>query len=206
MAEALPKSKKTKEDGCFVSLIKGIGCFFFSFIFVSILLVIFGYYFIYPVMVGVSADPKLPEFDGPSEHDFWSLQEKHLNIKDKTNEEIHWDLNHGEFNALLSSIRVPPVSLFCLSKVRHSYKDKELRYYLIGSGFLLKKFVISFVVANDSKNYFPSEIRLNNWKVPGDSWYEKKVKNLISDIAIVDKSSLLTKIISGEIKPEFNDI
>ena len=127
---------------------------------------------------------------------------KKASIDSEDNQEKdEWDLTPGQFNALLSSIQVPPVSGFCLSRVRHEYKDKELRYYLIGSGYTVRKLVISFVVFNNGDNGYPSEIRVNTWKLSGDSREEKFVKAIINDIANADKSGLLEKIISRKIKP-----
>ncbi len=200
MGEALPKKKK-KEDGCFISLIKGIGCFFFLLILFNILVIGAGYYFFSPILKSVSTDAVLPEFEGPTDHDFWSLQEKNIKELIATQQDI--SLTNGEYNALLSSIRIPPVSGVYLHRVRHYYKDKELRYFLICSGYTIRKLYISFVVGKNEKGFFPSEIKINNWKVPGDSFYEKFTKKIINDLANTDKSGLLTKIITGSLNPKF---
>lgn len=202
MGEVLPKKKK-KEDGCFISLIKGIGCFFFLLFIFNILAMGATYYFFSPILESVRTDAKLPIFEGPSDHDFWSLQEK--NIKELIANQQEINLTNGEYNALLSSIRIPPVSGVYLHRVRHFYKDKELRYYLICSGYTIRKLNISFVVGKNEKGFFPSELKINNWKVPGDSCYERFIKLIIYDLANADKSGLLTKILSGKIKPDFND-
>ena len=192
-------AKKKKESG-FVALLKGMGCFFVCLFFFTIITVGAGFYSFVPIIRAVAAEEKLPEFEGPTEHDFWSLQEKTIGNKDSQDYKS-LGLTSGEYNALLASIQIPPVSGFCLNKVRHSYKNKELRYYLIGSGYTFRKLVISFVVFKDAANSYPSEIRVNSWKVPGDTLKEKYVKGVISDVAEADKSGLLKKIISGSLNP-----
>ena len=194
------KTVKKKESG-FVSLLKGIGCFFVCFIFFFLLAAGAGFYFFVPIIRAVAVEDKLPAFEGPTEHDFWSLQEKSIGSKEGTEDIRQLGLTSGEYNAMLASIQIPPVSGFCLSKVRHSYINKELRYYLIGSGYTFRKLVISFVVFKDGNKSYPSEIRVNSWKVPGDTLKEKYVKSIISDVASADKSKLLEKIISGKINP-----
>lgn len=199
-------AKKVKKESSFIALFKGCSCFFvLMFAFIAVVAGV-GFYYFAPIFSAVRTEINLPEFEGPSEQDFWSLQEKMLNKKasidsEDNQEKDEWDLTPGQFNALLSSIQVPPVSGFCLSRVRHEYKDKELRYYLIGSGYTVRKLVISFVVFNNGDNSYPSEIRVNTWKLPGDSREEKFVKAIINDIANADKSGLLEKIISRKIKP-----
>lgn len=197
-------AKKVKKESSFIALIKGCGCFFVLLIGFIAIIAGAGFYYFNPIVKSVRTEIKLPEFDGPTEQDFWSLQEKILNKKAANNENSEnseWDLTPGQFNAMLSSIQIPPVSGFCLNKVRHEYKDKELRYYLIGSGYTIKKLVISFVIFTDGKESYPSEIRVNTWKLPGDSREEKFVKAIITDVANADKSGLLEKIISRKIKP-----
>ncbi len=198
-------AKKVKKESSFIALFKGCSCFFvllFGFVIVAAGA---GYFYLIPIFSAVRTEINLPDFDGPSEQDFWSLQEKLLNKKaddeSESSEKKEWDFTPGQFNAMLSSIQIPPVSGFCLSRVRHEYKDKELRYYLIGSGYMQKRLVISFVVSNDGKNSQPSEIRVNAWKPSGDSKEEKFVKGIITDIANADKSGLLEKIITGQMKP-----
>ncbi|MBR4569830.1 MAG: hypothetical protein IKO19_04105 [Candidatus Riflebacteria bacterium] len=193
------KTSKKKESG-FVALLKGMGCFFVCLFFFTIISVGAGIYFFVPIIRAVAAEEKLPEFEGPTEHDFWSLQEKTIGNKD-SKDYNSLGLTSGEYNALLASVQIPPVSGFCLNRVRHSYKNKELRYYLIGSGYTFRKLVISFVVFKDGQHSFPSEIRVNNWKVPGDTLKEKYVKGIIGDVADADKSGLLKKIISGALNP-----
>ena len=193
------KTSKKKESG-FVALLKGMGCFFVCLFFFTIITVGAGLYFFVPIIRAVAAEEKLPEFEGPTEHDFWSIQEKTIGNKDSQDYNT-FGLTSGEYNALLASIQIPPVSGFCLNKVRHSYKNKELRYYLIGSGYTFRKLVISFVVFKDGSHSYPSEIRVNSWKVPGDTLKEKYVKGVICDVADADKSGLLKNIISGSLNP-----
>ena len=178
MSEKLPKNKKAKEDGCFFSLLKGIGCFFVSFIFFGIIFIGAGYYFFTPIIKYIRTEAILPVFEGPTEHDFWSLQEKNFN-KTKDNSNSKWDLTHGEFNALLSSIRIPPVSGVYLHKVRHNYKNKELRYYLICSGYMMKKLVISFTLDKSEKPQL-SNLSVNSWLVPANSIYENYIKKIMA--------------------------
>ena len=194
------KAVKKKESG-FITLIKGVGCFFVCLFLFSALFAGLGFYFFVPIIRAVAAEEKLPDFEGPTEHDFWSLQEKSISNNDETVDINKLGLSSGEYNALLSSIQIPPVAGFCLNKVRHSYKNKELRYFLIGSGYTFRKLVISFVVFKDKETAYPSEIRVNSWKVPGDTLKEKYVKSVINDIAKADKSRLLEKIITGKINP-----
>ena len=194
------KTSKKKESG-FVALLKGMGCFFVCLFFFTIVTIGAGFYFFVPIIRAVAAEEKLPDFEGPTEHDFWSLQEKTIGNNEENKDLNKLGLNGGEYNALLASIQIPPVSGFCLNKVRHSYKNKELRYYLIGSGYTFRKLVISFVVFKDGDNSYPSEIRVNSWKVPGDTFKDKYVKGIISDVADADKTGLLNKIISGKVNP-----
>ena len=197
MSESSPKKKTAKKESSFIAFIKGMGCFFVCLLMFSALIIGAGLYYFVPIIKAVSVEEKLPDFEGPSEHDFWSLQEKLLGSQDIGS----LKLTNGEYNALLASIRIPPVSGFCLSRVRHSYKDKELRYYLIGSGYAFKKLVISFVIFKDGQNSYPSEIRVNNWRVPGDTLKDKFVKGIITDVSDTDKSGILKKIISGNLNP-----
>ena len=197
MSESSPKKKTVKKESSFIAFIKGMGCFFVCLLMFSALIIGAGLYYFVPIIKAVSVEEKLPDFEGPSEHDFWSLQEKLLGSQDIGS----LKLTNGEYNALLASIRIPPVSGFCLSRVRHSYKDKELRYYLIGSGYAFKKLVISFVIFKDGQNSYPSEIRVNSWRVPGDTLKDKFLKGIIKDVADTDKSGLLKKIISGNLNP-----
>ncbi len=203
MGEELPKNKK-KKDGCFISLIKGFGCFLIFLFFFSVLLTGTGYYLFGPIVKAVRTDCALPEFDGPTEHDFWSLQEKQLNKKDGDSDEII-HLTHGEYNALLSSIRIPPVSGVYLYRVRHISNESYLRYYLICSGYMLKKLVISFIIDKKQNNPYPAQININSWPVPKDSIYEKQINKIIKNMADSDKTKLLTKIISGKIKIQFEN-
>ena len=194
------KTVKKKESG-FVALLKGMGCFFVCLFFFSIITIGISFYFFVPIIKAVATEEKLPDFEGPAEHDFWSLQENSIGNNGDAVDVNKLGLSSGEYNALLASIQIPPVSGFCLSKIRHCYKNKELRYYLIGSGYTFRKLVISFVVFKDGAKCYPSEIRVNSWKVPGDTVKEKYVKGIISDIANADKTGILNKIISGKLNP-----
>ena len=203
MSDTSDTKNKTvkKKESSFVALLKGMGCFFVCLFAFSIIALGSGFYFFVPIIRAVSVEDKLPAFEGPTEHDFWSLQEKRVANGEETQDFNKLSLTSGEYNALLSSIEIPPVSGFCLSKVRHSYKNKELRYFLIGSGYTFRKLVISFVVFKDGEKSYPSEIRVNSWKVPGDTIKEKYVKGIIADVANADKTGLLKKIISGNLNP-----
>lgn len=194
-----------KKESSFFTLLKGIGCFCVVLGIIVILALFLGIYFLNPIVTSVRIPLELPSFEGPTEQDFWTLQEKKLNLNDidKNKSNTNLELTHGEFNALLSSIRTIAINTFCLHKVRHTYKNKELRYYLIGSGFTLRRFIITFVVANNEKNTFLTEIKVNNWKVPGNSISERFIKNIINEVAQVDKSKVLINIISGNINPSF---
>jgi hypothetical protein len=194
------KTVKKKESG-FVALLKGMGCFFVCLFFFIAVATGAGFYFFVPIIRAVAAEEKLPDFEGPTEHDFWSLQEKTIANGEESQDINKLSLTSGEYNAMLASIQIPPVSGFCLSKVRHSYKNKELRYFLIGSGYTFRKLIISFVVFKDGTKSYPSEIRVNSWKVSGDTLKEKYVKGVIDDVADADKSGLLKKIISGTLNP-----
>ncbi len=194
---------KTKKESNFIAFIKGIGCFFFSFISFLTIFILVIFYFITPIISNIRIQQELPNFEGPNEQDFWSLQEKKLGKSFKDNLiDQSFNLTSGEYNAFLSSIRITTTDTFCLLKVRHTFKDKELRYYLIGSGYTLKRLVISFVLSNDGNNTFISEITLNSWKVPGSSLYERYIISIIKDLAKSDKSGILDNIISGKIKPK----
>ena len=194
------KTVKKKESG-FVALLKGMGCFFVCLFFFIAVVTGVGFYYFVPIIRAVAAEEKLPDFEGPTEHDFWSLQEKTIANGEESQNTNKLSLTSGEYNAMLASIQIPPVSGFCLSKVRHSYKNKELRYFLIGSGYTFRKLIISFVVFKDGTKSYPSEIRVNSWKVPGDTFKEKYVRSIITDVADADKTGLLKKIISGALNP-----
>lgn len=197
-------ARKVKSKSSLIPMLKGCGCFFvFTFLFISLSIFICLFY-VKPIVDSVRTDVRLPQFEGPEEQDFWNLQEKLLNDREAMKNDYYftnWDLTPGQFNALLSYIQIPPVAGFCLARVRHEYKDKNLRYYFIGSGFTLKRLIISFTLRRDEKSCKPSEIRVNCWKVPGDSIEERLVMMIISSVANVDKTNLLNNLISGKIKP-----
>lgn len=188
-----------KKEKAFISSIKFLVCLAFSlFIFISVF-VGFGYLYLRPMVSGIRTELLLPNFVEPTEIDFIRLQEKLLTNKNTANPS--WNFTEGEFNALLSSVRVPPIKGFCLNRIKHYFKDqKNVRYYLIGSGYTLKKLVLSFEIRG-SKEAEIANLQINSYQVPKEHWLYNYTANIIKEIAIADKDGLLERLMKKDMLP-----
>lgn len=159
------------------------------------------YLYLRPIVSGIKAEYHLPSFVEPTEIDFIKLQEKLL--ANKNTVKSSWNLTEGEFNALLSSIQVPPVKGFCLNRIKHFLKEQNnVRYYLIGSGYTLKKLVISFEIqAYNSKEPEVANIQINGYQVPKGNWLYNYTASIIKEVAAAGKDRLLERLLNRDILP-----
>lgn len=194
----MPPKKDKKQESCLFTLFKGIGCFFVGLIILVVILSGIGWYFFNEPVTGIMSEAELPEFDGPKQDDYWALQElllKRQSVDESEKQEIN--MTHGQFNAFLASIQVPPQYGFCLHRIKHISQNENVRYYLLGSGYMQKHLTISFTLRSDSSKAKIADIIVNSYELNKDSLGYNHVIDIIKSIAAADKGGRFSKILDN---------
>lgn len=203
MATASVKSGKTEKSGL-VTFFQGVGCFLIGSLCLIAIFLACGYAFVWPMISQIRQSESLPEFDGPSVQDFWTFQEKNLakkNAEEGSLEAGEWNLTAGEFNAWLSSVRIPPTNWFNLARLRHKRLNGKVQYFMLGSGLFQKKLTISFRIEKNGSGAKPVDFAINSYKVNNDDFVYKYCAKMLSDMANSDQTGLLNSILTGKLTP-----
>ncbi|HNX74636.1 MAG TPA: hypothetical protein PLM07_09105 [Candidatus Rifleibacterium sp.] len=186
----------TRRTGCLRSLFIGIGCGCIYPVAMLVLLLVVGWFFLATPVDLMSTPPKMPEFAGPAQEDFWRLQEKRLDIENQASSTLI--LKPSEFNALLNAWQIPPVKGFCLQKARFVATDGGGTFYLIGSGFMMRSLVIRVEIARSADRFKAGSISINSWQAPEHGWCRDQVESWLMAIIESDRDSLPARFSRGE--------
>lgn len=184
-----------KPKGCFRSLILGIGCGCVYPAAMLLLLAFLGWFFLADPLHQLAAPPALPEFAGPRQEDFWSLQEKRLDQENIASPSL--SLTPSEFNAYLNSWQIPPVYGFCMQRARFVPGDTQGTFYLIGSGFAMRNLIIQVEAINSGTQLQPGKIRINSWAVPESGWVRNQFDRFLFALLTVTPDGLPVRFLEG---------
>ena len=186
----------SRSRGCLRSVFIGVGCgCIYPLAMLTVLLVI-GWFFLATPFDLMSNPPQMPDFAGPTQEDFWRLQEKRLDLEDQASSTLI--LKPSEFNALLNAWQIPPVKGFCLQKARFAATDAGGSFYLIGSGFMMRSLVIRVEIAGIADKFKTGSIFINSWQAPEHGWVRNQVESWLMAIIEADRDSLLARFSRGE--------
>jgi hypothetical protein len=146
----------TRRTGCLRSVFIGFGCGCVYPIAMAVFVVILAWFFLAEPLRLVVAQTSLPEFSGPTQEDFWNLQEKRLDIENNASAPLI--LKPSEFNAYLNAWQIPPVNGFCLQRARFLPGNNRGVFFLIGSGFMLRSLVIQIEIVKADQGFKPGAI------------------------------------------------
>lgn len=176
---AKPASKE--KPGCAKKMLLGMGC---GCIYPLIILIFLGgisWFYLANAFSNLTKPVVLPDFSGPAQENFWTLQEKRLALEESSKKSLA--LSPSEFNALLSSVSFPPKNGFCLQKLRFIPGEKKGTLYIIGSGFLMRSLVFTlFVTTNPAGKPIVSKIMINSWVVPENGIFRTKAIEYLHSI------------------------
>ena len=158
--------------------------------------VIFRLVFLADPVAHFMAPVTLPEFAGPDQEDFWSLQEKRLDLESVASPTLL--LKPSEFNAYLNAWQIPPAAGFCLQRARFIPGNDSGTFYLIGSGYMLRSMVIQVELKKTEKGLEAGAIRFNRWQVPASGRVRRQCENIIHRILAADKDGLALDYLSGK--------
>ncbi len=152
--------------------------------------------------------PTIPEFSGPTQENFWSLQEKRLDQKN-SGEQENADkrdlvLSHSEFNALLSQFQYIPGNGLVIHRIRFGWLNGRGAVYFFCSGFFLRNLTITFYLERASAPEL-GDILINSRLIVKGSYFNKKFTEIISEILASNENDVLLKLLKGEIPWSFDD-
>lgn len=181
--------------GHFRSALFGIGCGCVYPIAAALVFVILCWFFLAEPLHLISTPSTLPDFSGPEQEDFWSLQEKRLDLENTASPTL--SLTPAEFNAYLSAWQIPPVSGFCLQRTRFVAGDGRGTFYLIGSGFGMRNVVIQIEISKVGLRLLPGKIQINSWPVPLSGWVRTRIDTFLHNLLSIDPNGLPVRFLDG---------
>lgn len=185
------------------SALFGIGCGCIYPIAAVLVFAILGWFFLAEPLHLISTSKTLPEFAGPEQEDFWSLQEKRLDLENTASPTLN--LTPSEFNAYLAAWQIPPVSGFCLQRTRFVHGDGSGTFYLVGSGFTLRNLVIQVEVSKVGLLILPGKIHINSWPVPDIGLVRARIESFLQTLLTVDPNGLPMRFFDGRARFDFSD-
>jgi hypothetical protein len=164
----MSKGETKKKPGCLQRLMVGLGCGCLYPTVIFIFLIGLSWFYLAEAYSQITTPVKLPEFSGPAQQDFWSLQEKRLARQDAPDSFI--TLSESEINAFLAMISLPPKQGYFLHRLRFKPQKEQGRLFLIGSGFFLRSlvFTLEISVDEDSRPVIKG-LAINSWQVKPQS-------------------------------------
>ncbi len=143
----------------------------------------------------------LPEFAGPEQEDFWSLQKKL--IDNERSQTAGLSLTTSEFNAFLTRFQVLPEAGFCLQRLRCTTDETGAALYVIGSGFFMRSLIFKLEIAAENTQLRVVNIKINSLEIPATNWFSRQVLDYLRSQAVKNTESFVTKVITGKSSIEF---
>lgn len=165
-----------------------------------LVLVVAALLLISPVML-ISTPITLPDFAGPEQEDFWSLQKKLVDLDPAQAGSVQ--LSSAEFNAFLSGFQIPPEGGFCLQKLRYSADNEKITFYVIGSGFFMRSLVFQIDMERPTELIRVERVKINSLDLAGDSWFASYVIRYLTRLATGNPESSVARVLAGKGKVEF---
>lgn len=188
MANVQPPRK-----GCLKSAMVGIGCgCLFPAMFVLIFAV-FSFFFLADPFRQLILSPEIPAFAGPEQENFWSLQEKRLDLENA--EKPVLKLNPAEFNAWLSFLQFPPANGVCIHRCRF-LAEKNGTFFLLCSGFFMRNLVIQIELSSKEKPEIAT-IKINKYALTPDSFMFKHAQTFIYSLIKSSSFNPVEEVSSG---------
>lgn len=132
-------SPKTASKGCVKAAMVGLGF--------AIIAAIVIFHTLSDPFHQLVRPPQLPDFAGPEQENFWSLQEKRLDLE--ATEKRQLKLSESEFNAYLSFLEYPPAGGICINRIKFIIKPECGTFYLLSSGFFMRSLIIRIDLSRD---------------------------------------------------------
>jgi len=154
-----------------------------------------------PSLMLIGTPVTLPEFAGPEQEDFWSLQKKMVDVKPNADAVVALSLS--EFNAFLSGMQIPPEGGFCLQRLRCLVRKDEISLYVIGSGFFMRNLVFQIDFNNTGAPLQITRVMINSLELSGGHWFAAYVIDYLKKLASINSESSLARILAGKGKIEF---
>jgi len=165
-----------------------------------LVLVVAALLLISPVML-ISTPITLPDFAGPEQEDFWSLQKKLVDLEPAAASSIK--LSPSEFNAFLSGFQIPPEGGFCLQRLRCAVNKDGATLYVIGSGFFVRNLVFQIDLKKSDDQLQVERLKINSLDLAGDNWFAYYVTDHLKKLATKNTESSVARILTGKGSIEF---
>ncbi|MFZ5951316.1 MAG: hypothetical protein ACOYXC_11450 [Candidatus Rifleibacteriota bacterium] len=188
--------KSQTGQGCLRKTFIGFGCGCVYPLFMLIAAGIFAWFFLAEPFSAILQVPELPDFAGPEQEDFWTLQDKRLKQVETQNDII--DLSPSEFNALLARIDLAPAKGFCLQRIRFVPELGKGRLYLIGSGFFMRSMIFTLGINATTGKPKIESITVNSWKASG--FGRDKVEKYLNEIFTPARVPEIEQVISEQFR------
>jgi len=153
-----------------------------------------------PPLMLISTPVDLPEFAGPEQEDFWSLQKKMIDVNQSA---APLKLTPSEFNAFLSGCQILPEGGFCLQRLRCLANKDLTSLYIIGSGFFMRSLVFQVDLKNTDASLQTMQVKINSLELPGSHWFASRVIDYLKMQATRNTESSLARILAGKGSIEF---
>ncbi|HAE40932.1 MAG TPA: hypothetical protein DCG57_20215 [Candidatus Riflebacteria bacterium] len=143
----------------------------------------------------------LPEFAGPEQEAFWTLQKKLVDLE--ISETTAVTLTHSEFNAFLSGYQLPPEKGFCLQRLRFSADKDGATLYVTGSGFFMRSLIFQLGISAAASQMRVNRLQINSLVLDADTIVAKHVLQYLKDLAMKNAEGFVARIIEGKCRIEF---
>ncbi|EKD83463.1 MAG: hypothetical protein ACD_39C00664G0001 [uncultured bacterium] len=143
----------------------------------------------------------LPDFAGPEQEDFWTLQKKLVDVENSESAAV--SLTQSEFNAFLSGYQLPPENGFCLQRLRCNADNASATLYVIGSGFFMRSLVFQLEIILADSQMRIGDIQINNLVLGSGGLGTKYVLQYLKKLAMKNAESFVARIIEGRGSIEF---
>ena len=194
---------KAAKKGCFKSAIFGIGCgCLYPAATMLILTLVFIFLLAEPLRLIVTTTT-LPEFAGPDQESFWSLQQKRLDLETLASPSL--ELTPSEFNAYLSACQLRPMNGFCLQRIRFAPGAKSGHFYFIGSGFLLRNLVFQVEAVKTGLQIMPGKLKINSWLVPDNGFLRGYLIKYLRSLPEAGPDSTISRYLAGKSSFDFSE-
>ncbi|EKD84476.1 MAG: hypothetical protein ACD_39C00026G0003 [uncultured bacterium] len=145
----------------------------------------------------------LPDFAGPEQEAFWTLQKKLLDIENAQAASV--TLTQSEFNAFLTGYQLPPEDGFCLQRLRCSTDNASATLYVIGSGFFMRSLVFQLGISVVDAQLRVERLQINSLSLSDTDWATRYVLQYLKNLAMKNAEGFVARIIEGKGKVEFAD-
>lgn len=201
-------TEQTKPGTLRQTLLCAIGC---GCVYPMIFLVIFiplAFFLLADPVKQLVTTPSVPEFAGPSQENFWSLQEKRLDQQNSGKSDITEKpdivLSHAEFNALLSQMQFVPGNGLVIHRIKFSWVNGRGAIYFFCSGFFMRNLLISFYLDKPSSPEI-GDILFNSRLTIKGSFFNRKITGVIMEILESGENDVLLKLLKGQMQWNFDD-